>query len=248
MDQRSFWTGFAAGGGAVVGAWAALHYGRRGGLSRVVRLEKSMQVGRPLEQVFDAWANFRTMPQYVAMVKEVRVFGTRAHWRVQVGNTPFEWDAEITQLIPYQAIGWKSLNGPKHSGRITFSRIGDDTILHVHMNYVPAGRLLRPIVASFAGDIEGVIEHALREFKASLESGGPTIRRDQNLAAPVGTQRHAQNPASATGTYGPGPELATGGENTRFGPPSSPVEYTRPPGGQALATEVGRERFEFNLA
>jgi hypothetical protein len=83
--------------------------------------------------------------------------------------------------------------------------------------------------ASFAGEMEGMIERALREFKASLEAGGATIRRDQNLAAPTGTSRHAENPAAATGTYGPGPELVAGNQNPKYGSPDTPVEYTRPP-------------------
>jgi uncharacterized membrane protein len=63
MKQESFWSGFAAGAGVVAGSWLALNYARRGGSSRIVRLEKSVQIGAPLESVFDEWANFRTIPQ-----------------------------------------------------------------------------------------------------------------------------------------------------------------------------------------
>jgi uncharacterized membrane protein len=222
MNQRSFWSGFATGAGVIAGAWTTLHFARRGGMSPIVRLEKSVQIGAPLEDVFNAWANFRMIPQHVRMVKEVRVFGQRTHWRVLISNAPFEWDAEITQLIPQQAIGWKSIAGPKHSGRITFSRIGNDTLVHVQMNYA-SGRLLRPMFASFAGDLEGFIEQALREFKASMEAGGTGLRREQNSATPAGTPHSA----NATGTYGP--ELSAPHENRKFGEPSTPVEYTRPP-------------------
>jgi uncharacterized membrane protein len=228
MQRGSFWNGFATGAAAMAGTWFALNFARRGGTSPIIRLEKSVQIGVPLETAFDSWANFRLIPQHVPTVKEVRVFGTQTHWRVQMGGTSFEWDAEITQLIPYEAIGWKSISGPKNSGRITFSRIGNDTIVHVHMNYAPAGRLLRPMFASFAGEMEGLIERALREFKASLEAGGSTIRREQNFASPTGTPR-SENPAAATGTYGPGPELVTNNENPKYGAPDTPVEYTRPP-------------------
>lgn len=226
MNQRSFWSGFAAGAAAIAGTWAVLNFARQGGTSPIIRLEKSVQIGSSIEDVFSAWSNFRMIPQHVSMIREVRVFGHRTHWRVLIGNAPFEWDAEITQLIPRQAIGWKSISGPKHSGRITFSQVGNDTLVHVHMNYVPAGRILRPVFASFAGDMEGMIERALREFKASIEAGGPTLRRDQNNATPTGTA-HTDNSAAGTGTYGP--ELAAPHENPRFGGPTTPVEYTRPP-------------------
>ncbi len=228
MEQRSFWAGVVLGAGTVAGTWTALHFGRRGGSSPIIRLEKSVQIGRPIDDVFEAWSNFRSIPNHVSMVRNVRVAGSRSHWRVDINGAPFEWDAVITQFIPNEAIGWKSLAGPKHSGRIAFARIGNDTLVHVHMNYVPAGRILRPMLASFAGDMEGFIEQALREFKASMESGGATLRRDQNTATPTGTIRN-ENPASATGTYGPDPELITNQENKRFGSPDTPVEYTRPP-------------------
>jgi uncharacterized membrane protein len=228
MKRQAFWSGFAAGAGVIAGSWIGLNLARRGGMSPIVRLEKSVQVGASFEDVFDAWANFRLIPQHVSMVKEVRVFGHRTHWRIRIAGASFEWDAEITQLIPYQAIGWKSMNGPKHSGRITFAPIGNDTNVHVHMNYAPAGRLLRPMAASIAGDLEGFIEQALREFKKSLETGNATVRRQQNPASPLGTARHAENPAAATGTYGPGSELMSDQENARVGA-ASPVEPARPP-------------------
>lgn len=201
----------------MAGALIGFNLARRGAGSLIVRLEKSVQIGRPVEEVFDAWSNFHRLPEYSNMIKEVRVFGNRSQWRVEANGTPFEWEAELTQLLPYQAIGWKSTGGVRHTGRITFSRISNDTLVHIHMNYIPpAGRLLRPVAASFSGEIEGYIEQALRDFKSSLEAGGPSVRR-------------TSNPAAATGTYGPGPELANGSENTRFGAPQTPVEHTRPP-------------------
>jgi uncharacterized membrane protein len=228
MRQRFFWSGFSAGAGAIAGLWGVLHYARRGGLSRIVRLEKSVQIGAPLQDVFDAWANFREIPQHVPSVQDVRVFGTRTHWRVLVGNRPVEWDAEITQLIRRESIGWKSLSGPKHSGRITFSRLGNDTLVHVHMNYAPSRRLLRPMVASFAGDMEGLIERALREFKSSMEAGSATLRRSQNQATPTGNARRDESLASITGAYAPGPELVTDNENSRYMGRLSPRESIRP--------------------
>jgi hypothetical protein len=39
----------------------------------------------------------------------------------------------------------------------------------------------------------------------------------------------SDNPAQATGTYGPGPEMLTRNTNEKYGEPSVPVEYTRPP-------------------
>ena len=72
-------------------------------------------------------------------------------------------------MIPNQVIGWKSVSGSKHSGRITFAPIGNDTLVHVQMNYIPSTILARPMSSVIAGRIEGYIEQALRDFKSELE-------------------------------------------------------------------------------
>lgn len=212
---KQFWGGFATGAVAVVGgAWAFGLLGR-GGSSRIVRLEKSVQIGRSKDDVFRTWCDLERLPQFSSIIQNVRRWGDRSHWMVNVGGQPFEWDAEIVQVIPQQAIGWKSISGAKHSGRITFAEIGNDTLVHVQMNFAPKFWLLRPAVSPMAGTIEGYIEQVLRDFKAAMESGKGI------KAAPQ--QEEPTAPAQATGTYGPV------GTNQRFGGGSNPVEFTRPP-------------------
>ena len=220
MEQRDFWVGVGCGAAAAAaGALLAARL-RRGGASRILRLEKSIEIARPLAQVFEAWSDYERIAAMSRMVQAVRVYGDRSRWTVNVGGVRAEWEAEITRVIPYEAIAWKSVSGPKHSGRITFSHLGNNTLVHVHMNYAPPLRLLRTVLAPFSGDLEGYIEQALRDFKAELE-------REPESALARWQQQDKR--ARATGTYGPGPELLTETQNTRFGAPSVPVEYTRPP-------------------
>ncbi len=168
--RKRFWAGFGV--GAAFGAVTVLlpQLVGRAGASRIVRLEKNVQIGRPVEDVFSAWADWEKLPRLSGHIADIRNYGNRSHWRVNVGGQVFEWDAITEQFITNQAIGWKSVSGPKHTGRVTFSPIGDDTIVHVTMNYAPPSRFLRPVVATMSGHMEGVIEKVLREFKASVES------------------------------------------------------------------------------
>lgn len=140
--------------------------------SGIVRLQKTLQIGRPVEQVFNSWAELERLPQWSSIVQTIRRNGDRSHWVVDVGGKRLEWDAEVEQFIPNQAIGWKSLNGPKHTGRISFSPVGNDTLVNVTMNYAPPSRLLRPFVESNAGRIEEYLDQVLREFKQALEGKG----------------------------------------------------------------------------
>lgn len=211
--SNNFWTGVAAGAAATIGTAWALSLTGRGGSSRIIRLEKSVQIGRPLEDVFQNWCDLESLPRFTSLLRTVRRFGDRSHWIAEVGGRPVEWDAEIVQVLPNQSIGWRTTQGAQHTGRITFAPLGDQTLVHVQMNYVPKVWLMRPLFATMVGQIEGYIEQALRDVKAALESGRGIKSRPSEQSAPT----------MATGTYGPT------GDNPRFGSPTIPVEFTRPP-------------------
>ena len=220
MARNRFWKGFAAGAtagaGGTLGLLLGLNYVGRAGHRRVVHLEKSIQIASPVEDVFRAWLDLERLPQLSDTIEQIRRDGDNSHWRVNIEGRSFEWDAHIEQFILNQAIGWKSISGPKHSGRINFSPIGTDTMVHITMNYAPPVRLLTPFVSSVAQRLDDCIEKVLRDFKAALE------HRSQNVI-------RMHEPAQATGTEGPMSEPPVGTQHTRFGGPPNPVEFTRPP-------------------
>lgn len=225
---RGFAAGAAAGAGVSFGSVALVNalFRRR----RIIRLEKSIQIGRPQPEVFRAWAEMDRLPRWSSCVEEIRSQGERSHWKVNVDGRRLEWDSEIEQFIPNQAIGWKSLNGPKHTGRITFSAIGDDTQVQVTMNYAPPTRWLVPFSRNAAGYLERYIEQALRDFKAGMEGkireGTMSVTRDGCDTAGPGTAMSQTEVSRATGTFGPDPIPAV---VDKFGNRVNPVEYTSPP-------------------
>jgi uncharacterized membrane protein len=174
MRREDFLSGFAAGAalGTLAGIGGVLAFKRFStDLDRhIVRLEKSINIGRPPEVVFEAWSNFERLPRFISFVKQVQRFGNHTRWLVNKDGREFVWDAGISQIVPNQSIGWKSLSGPKHTGRITFAPLGDQTVVHVTMNYAPPlGELgsMLPIEQI----LQEWIERGLREFKAALEGG-----------------------------------------------------------------------------
>ncbi len=217
MRRNRFWSGFAAGAAAGFGALFAFNFIGPGRKSRIIRLEKTIQIGRPVHEVFDAWSDLNRIAQFSSLVKSVQRYGDRSHWVVNVSGKSFEWDAEITQLVPNQAIAWKSVSGAQTTGRISFAPLGEQTIIHLQMNYAPPLRVLKPFAATMTGQIESHIEQALRDFKNGLETETPAS----------GERRTVENLAQATGTYGPA--ALTEKQNTRYGAPTIPVEFTRPP-------------------
>lgn len=176
MRQQNFLSGFTAGAaiGTLAGFVGVLAFRRAstGTDYRIVRLEKSINIGRPVPAVFNAWSNFERLPQIIRFIKRVDRFGAHSRWLVNIDGRQFQWDAEVTQVAPNQSIAWKSLSGPKHTGRISFAPLRDQTVVHVTMNYVPPlGEL--GSMAPLDWHLEDWIERALREFKAALETAEP---------------------------------------------------------------------------
>jgi uncharacterized membrane protein len=226
MSRRNqYWRGFLAGvlAASAAGAGAFVTFRFSGGKSRrIVRLEKSLQIGRPVQEVFSAWLNPSTLPEMSRIIRSLRRERDRWRWRISLGGRNIAWDAKVEQFIPNQAIGWRSLSGPKHTGRITFSPLGNDTLVQVTMNYAPRGFFLRTMSMPLTRRLEGYLDQVLRDFKAALEGKG------QETAVRRGPQEQAAYLASSsTGTYG---SLNTSrAQNTRFGGPSNPIGASLPP-------------------
>jgi uncharacterized membrane protein len=211
MRRRSgFWSGFAAGAASGVGtmlAWNVLASARN---RRVLRLERSLQIAAPVHDIFQAWTQFEQFPALSEAVRSVETYGRRSRWVVTLDGKDFEWDAELTQFIPNQAIGWKSVRGPKHTGRVTFSPVGDDTVVHVTMNYAPPLGIFSRTLAPLSEHLEDHVDQTLREFKAAFEGKGQESRLSD---------------VRATGTFG-SPRTET--QTTRFGGVQQAEEQQRP--------------------
>ncbi len=239
MARRRFWAGFAAGtaigAAAGMGSWLISRTLRRQEYGKIMRLEKSIQVGRPIEDVFRAWSELHSLPRYLPMVQRIDSQGKRSHWVIRLDGRNIEWDAKLTQRIPNQALGWTSVTGPKHPGRINFARLGNDTLVHVVMNYAPpAGAITSGVVEAF-GRVEGILEQALREFKAGLEGKGQEeARRTGTYGGYPGSGNPARGLAPQASRFGgvmnaieaneAGQKLETSGDE-----PRNPVDYTSPP-------------------
>jgi len=228
MPRKSrFWRGFAAGAAAGTGAVLLPQLIGRAGASRIIRLEKSIQIGRPVEEVYDAWTDWERLPRVTENIADIRQHGDRTHWRVQINGRQFEWDAVVQQRIQNQAIGWKSVSGVKHTGRVTFSPLGNDTLVLITMNYAPPSRVLRPLMSSLAGHMEGLIEKVLRDFKASVESRPPGVQGAVRASSEKIGPGTAMTDLPRTGTFGDEPRSI----DSRLGGLMNPMD---------TATEVKR--------
>jgi ribosome-associated toxin RatA of RatAB toxin-antitoxin module len=136
----------------------------------------SVTVNAPLHQVYELYTHFNDYPKFMSFVKEVTYLDDqRSHWVVDVVGT-HEWDAVNEDWVPDRRIGWRSVDGLKNSGRVTFEPSGADaTRLTVDITYEPPAGLLGAIGEALGagGQFERRLRHDLEHFAAMVEQAPP---------------------------------------------------------------------------
>lgn len=203
---------------AVVGAAAADLYGavrlgstaegrgRAGGwISREVHVQKAITVNKSPEEVYRYWRDFRNLPRFMDHLESVEVRDDRhSHWKTRgPAGMSVEWDAEIVEDRPNQAIAWRSVEGSQvdHEGSVRFVPApgGRGTEVHVELRYTPPGGVVGAAIAWLFGEsADQQIHDDLRAFKQVIEVGEVTIS-EGTLGQRGYWQRPAQPPADWPG-------------------------------------------------
>jgi ribosome-associated toxin RatA of RatAB toxin-antitoxin module len=133
------------------------------------RVEKTIEVGRPLRTVYNQWTQFEDFPEFMAGVKEVRqIDDTHVHWHAEIWGKDKEWDAEIVEQVPDQCIAWRSTSGAYNAGTVRFEPLGPDrTSVRLEMAYEPEGVVEN--VADAVGIFSARVQHTVEDFKEFIE-------------------------------------------------------------------------------
>jgi uncharacterized membrane protein len=139
-----------------------------------IRVEKSIEVNAPPEEVYRFWRNFENFPRFMENLEWVRVIDdTRSRWRVKgPAHIDAEWEAEIINEVPNELIAWRSLNGSNvdNAGSVHFRPTDRGTEVKVEFLYhPPAGRVGAGLAKLLGEDPEKQVEEDLRRFKALVE-------------------------------------------------------------------------------
>jgi uncharacterized membrane protein len=133
---------------------------------------ESVDVDVPVRTAYNQWTQFEEFPRFMDGVREIRQLDpTHMHWKTEIGGVQREFDAEITEQLPDERVAWKSIEGEKQAGVVTFHRLDDShTRVTVQMDYDPQG------FVEHAGDKLGVVDRRvkgdLRRFKEYIEGRG----------------------------------------------------------------------------
>ena len=117
---------------------------RRYGLERrSVAYRSSVEIGRPVHDVFAFFKDFENLPRVIATLKSVVDYQDgRSHWIVYGPSRrdTLEWDAVVTKYVPNSVIAWESVPGSvvESSSLLRFTpRSPNATRLDVSIAYRP---------------------------------------------------------------------------------------------------------------
>ena len=140
------------------------------------RVNETIEVEAPVEDVFRYWSNFENFPNFMQNVEEVRMTGQdTSHWRVKgpLGKT-VEFDARTTEMDPNRGIGWNTTEGEvMTSGEARFEEVASGrTRVEVTLNYAdPPGGAVGEAVANILSNPERNLHEDLQNFARIVEQG-----------------------------------------------------------------------------
>lgn len=143
------------------------------------RIQKTVTVLRPVEDLYGYWRNFERLPQFMDHLKSVTTEdgGKRSHW---VAKAPLwqtvEWDAEIHEEQENQFIVWRSLPDARveNVGAVHFNPApeGRGTEVSVTLFYRPPGGTFGAMAAKMFGEEPSQqLDEDLYRFKQLMETG-----------------------------------------------------------------------------
>ena len=144
---------------------------------RAIELDKTLIINASVDDVFAFWESMENFPRFMTHVREVeRVGDNRFRWCVEgPAGVPFQWDAEITQIVANKFLQWRSLPGSLvgNAGTIRFDPVeGGATRLTVRLAYNPPGGALGHAFAALLGmDPKAQMDDDLLRLKSLLEEG-----------------------------------------------------------------------------
>jgi uncharacterized membrane protein len=156
-----------------------------------VTYERSVTIGKPREEVYRFFRDFRNLPRFMAEVERIDVKDERnSHWAVKAPmGRRVEWDSEVHDEAEGERIAWRTVgNAEVHSeGRVRFKDAvgGRGTVVTVTLRYEPPGGHVGQAIAWLTGhEPQRQLADSLRRLKAVLETGdvvkgqGPGAGRD----------------------------------------------------------------------
>ncbi|MEX2555861.1 MAG: SRPBCC family protein [Actinomycetota bacterium] len=136
-------------------------------------IRESIDVDVPVSTAYNQWTQFEEFPRFMEGVDEVRQLDdTRLHWKAEIAGATREWEAKIVEQEPDRVIAWRSEEGVKLAGRVTFEPIDDGSRSRItlEMEFDPEGFV--EAVGDTLGFVRARVGGDLERFKKFIEERG----------------------------------------------------------------------------
>jgi uncharacterized membrane protein len=168
---------------------------RAGARRRALSAHSSIEIARPVSDVFRFFKDFENFPRIVASIRSVVDYEDgRSHWEVYTpGGETLEFDAVVTKYVPNSVIAWASVPGSPVETTVLarFTPLTPSTMrLDVDVSYCVVntglGDAVRALVAPrSATQLVNGLERA-RFYLESMSERSPALRDDGESPAHAG--------------------------------------------------------------
>jgi uncharacterized membrane protein len=138
------------------------------GKGRRMPIQQAMEIGAPLETVYNEWTQFEEWPSFMHRLESVsQEDETHLTFKAKIWGKSKEFKAEIEEQVPDERIKWKVSEGMTHTGVVTFSELAPN-LTHVELNMdVQPGSLVEKAARGMR-HIKRAVRADLHRFKAHV--------------------------------------------------------------------------------
>jgi uncharacterized membrane protein len=140
--------------------------------ARTLPIQRSVDVGVPIDVAWDHWMEFQHMPEGTHRVADIEREDGHLYGRLEGVRANSDWEAEIVDERIDESFAWHSVGGSDCSGLLTFHELSERlTRLELYLDVIPGG--VGDAVALMLRIADRRAETELRHFKAELEALDP---------------------------------------------------------------------------
>jgi hypothetical protein len=154
---------FGGGGGGNKGGGLGVGKGRR------MPVQQSIDIGLPIETVYNQWTQFEDWPTFMhRVVRVTQDEDNQVTFEAKIWTRKREFTAEIETQRPDDRIKWKVSQGMTHAGVVTFHELGPSlTRVLLSIDVQPGGMIEK--IARGARHVKRAARGDLHRFKAFIE-------------------------------------------------------------------------------
>src|SRR5690349_18476235 len=132
-------------------------------------INETIVVDVPVKVAYDQWTQFESFPQFMEGIDRVeQVDDTTVDWTATIAGKTKQWRARITEQQPDELVAWRSIDGARNDGSVSFEPLGaNGTRVTLDLDVEPDGAI--ESVGDALGIVEGRVRGDLERFKTFIE-------------------------------------------------------------------------------